>query len=114
MINGCLNDDTRLEYWVKFPYGDGILLDTVSDSSSKLPFNRSELPITGLEVTITAVIPDLQLIGTPLPTDLYQGKFVCLPMTSILLKYFATSKITCNNNETLQMLVSNYMYVYND
>ena len=85
MITGCLNDDTRLEYWVEFPYADGILKDTVSDSSSQLPFNGSELQVTGLNVTITPVIPDLQLIGTSLTTDLYPGKFVtnvCLPITS--------------------------------
>ena len=78
MINGCLNDDTRLEYWVEFAYDDGILRDTVSDSASTLPFNRSDLQINGLEVTITPVIPHLQLIGTPQPTDLYPGKFVYL------------------------------------
>ena len=93
MINGCLNDDTRLEYWIDFAYDDGNFRDTVRDSFATLPFNRSELQITGLKVTITPVIPDLQLIGTPLPTDLYSGKFVCLPMTSTVLKYFATSKI---------------------
>ena len=48
----------------------------------KLPFSN-DLQATAFEVNITPVVPDLQLLGTPLSINLQEGKFVCLPMTGI-------------------------------
>ena len=75
MISGCLNDSTKLEYRVEFPIDDGIFFEIVVDLYAQLPI-KSELQDPDWEVTITPFLPDLQLYGTPMSTNLNEGKFV--------------------------------------
>ena len=78
MIVGCLSNDTRLEYWIQFPFGHEIMSFKASDPSVKLPLD-SEFQVTGLKVNITPVLPDLLLFGTPRSFSLIEGKlFVCM------------------------------------
>ena len=74
MISGCLSDDTRLKYWVEFSFGGDIVLGNTSDTSMKFPFGND---LQVMEVRITPVVPDLQLFGTPLSTNLKEGKLIC-------------------------------------
>ena len=80
MIAGCLNNDIRLVYRIQFPFDDEIVPLETSDPSVNLPF-RSELQGTDFNVSITPVLADLHLVGTPLSTNLNEGKFIYLPIT---------------------------------
>ena len=114
LITGCLTDDTRLEYRVEFPHEGDTVVVTTSDLSVSLSF-KSDVQVDNFEVTVTPVLPDLNLIGTPLATTLIEGKFVCLhvPMTRIWVKHFSTSKKQ-QWSLTNPCKIYNYMYVQSE
>ena len=76
---------------VEFHLDTGTLEFTTNELFWELPL--SVLVDTDLEVIITAFIPDLRLLGIPVSTDLTEGKIVYLTVTSIVIKYFVTSKM---------------------
>ena len=71
---------------VEFLSDSATLQLTTSDSSLEVPLNL--LQGTDLKVIITAFVPDLQLVGIPLSTNLPEGKIVRLIVASIVVNYF--------------------------